>query len=98
VTDTTEPLSGHGKALESKPVVGDQTFDNWSQAIEHATNLEMSGKISRRELNDVKTAARQAGVAGAQQNATSTNIGSKGFTLDALNKFLRQFQGPGTAY
>jgi multidrug resistance efflux pump len=45
----------------AKPAVGKQTFDNWAQAIKHATTLEMHGKISRRELNDVKTAARQAG-------------------------------------
>jgi hypothetical protein len=36
------------------------TFKTWAQAIAHASQLEMHGKISRRELNDVKTAARQA--------------------------------------
>lgn len=38
-----------------------KTFETWKQAIAHATALEMRGEISRRELNDVKTAARQAG-------------------------------------
>jgi hypothetical protein len=47
----------------SKPTVGEDQFDTWEQAIEHATNLEMHGKISRRELNDVKTAARAARLA-----------------------------------
>jgi hypothetical protein len=48
-------------ASHAKPAVGEREFDNWEEAIRHATNLEMNGKISRRELNDVKTAARQAG-------------------------------------
>jgi hypothetical protein len=37
------------------------TFKTWAQAIAHATQLKMHGKISRCELNDVKTAAREAG-------------------------------------
>ncbi len=46
---------------KSKPSVGGQAFPNWDKAIEHATMLKMHGKISQRELNDIKTEAREAG-------------------------------------
>ena len=51
----------------AKPTVGEQTFDNWKDAVAHAAQLEMHGKISRRELNDVKSEARQAGFKSNQE-------------------------------
>ena len=50
----------------AKPDVSERT---WEDVIALARQLELSGKISRRELNDVKTLARQAGfVSSKDQN------------------------------
>lgn len=49
------------KASVSADGMPKMTFATWAEAIKHATMLRRMGKISQRELNDIKTEAKSSG-------------------------------------